>query len=263
MSNSFDVRPYEIRIPDADLDDMMERLKRTRFPQDFGNEDWRYGYNTEYHRTLIDYWINEYDWRAVERRMNELPHFTVDVMGVPVHFIHARGKGTNPKPLLLHHGWPWTFWDVRKIIEPLTDPVKFGGVESDSFDVVLISLPGYGFSSPLTETGWNFWKTADLENVLMKQVLGYERYATAGGDWGALIAQQHGHKYESDVIGVYTHFPRSCRTILRSIPISQRVSSTTRPWGCRRRVSTRLMNSAGLIVASCSSRTKAAMGNCN
>lgn len=207
MSEQYHVRPFKIEIPQADLNDMRSRLARTRFPDDFGNDDWRYGYNTAYHHELVDYWLNEYDWRDVERRMNDLPQFKVDLMGVPLHFIHARGKGKNPMPLLIHHGWPWTFWDLRKVIEPLTDPEKFGGSAEDSFDVVLISLPGYGFSSPLKTTGWNFWRTADLENTLMKDVLGYQKYATAGGDWGALIAQQHGHKYENDVIGVYTHFP--------------------------------------------------------
>ncbi len=213
-----DVKPFTIGIPQPDLDDMMSRLKRTRFPDDVDNDDWRYGYNSAYHRELIHYWINDYDWRDVERRMNALPNFKVDLMGVPLHFIHVRGKGSNPMPLLLHHGWPWTFWDLRKVIEPLTDPAKFGGDPHDSFDVVLISLPGYGFSSPLRETGWNFWRTADLENALMKSVLGYERYATAGGDWGALIAQQHGHKYERDVIGLYTHFPAQLSHYLPTHP---------------------------------------------
>lgn len=204
----YDVQPFQVCIPDADLADLRERLERTRFPQDFGNDDWRYGYNTSYHRELVRYWLDEYDWRDVERRMNQLPQFTVDLMGVPLHFVHVSGKGKNPSvPLLLHHGWPWTFWDVRKVIGPLTDPAAHGLDDSLSFDVVLISLPGYGFSSPLTDTGWNWWRTADLENTLMKDVLGYERYATAGGDWGALVAQQHGHKYEDDLIGVYTHFP--------------------------------------------------------
>ena len=207
MSQSSKPTPFTVDIPDSELDDLAQRLRRTRFPDDFGNDDWRYGYNTAYHRELIQYWIDEYDWRDVERRMNELPQFKVDLMGVPLHFVHARGKGPNPMPLLIHHGWPWTFWDLRRIIGPLTDPESHGGSAADSFDVVLISLPGYGFSSPLRETGWNFWATADLENTLMKSVLGYERYATAGGDWGALIAQQHGHKYSRDVIGLYTHFP--------------------------------------------------------
>ena len=213
-----EVTPFAINVPKAQLDDLTSRLKRTRFPADFGNDDWRYGYNTAYHRDLVDYWIDGYDWRDVERRMNELPHFKVELSGVPLHFIHARGKGRNPMPLLLHHGWPWTFWDLRKVIAPLTDPERFGGSADDGFDVVLISLPGYGFSSPLTETGWNFWRTADLENALMRDVLGYERYATAGGDWGALIAQQHGHKYRRDVIGLYTHFPAQLSHYLSTHP---------------------------------------------
>lgn len=206
-----DVSRFTVAIPDEDLDDLDQRLRRTRFPHDFANDDWRYGYNGAYHRRLVEYWIEEYDWRDVERRMNEIPQFTVDLMGVPLHFVHVRGRhdgsGREPMPLLLHHGWPWTFWDLRKVIGPLTDPAAYGGDPADAFDVVLISLPGYGFSSPLTTTGWNWWRTADLENALMRDVLGYERYATAGGDWGALIAQQHGHKYADDVIGVYTHFP--------------------------------------------------------
>jgi hypothetical protein len=156
---------FEINIPQADLDDMMDRLRRTRFPDDFANDAWDYGYNTAYHKELIDHWINDYDWRDVERRMNELPHFKIELMGVPLHFIHVKGKGPNPMPLLIHHGWPWTFWDLRKVIGPLTDPEAYGGKAEDSFDVVLISLPGYGFSSPLTTTGWNFWRTADLENT--------------------------------------------------------------------------------------------------
>ena len=218
MTGPYNVEPFEIHFSDEALEDMMERLRRTRFPTDFSNDDWRYGYNTDYHRKLVDYWINEYDWRDVERRMNELPNYKVDLMGVPLHFVHVKGKGKNPMPLLLHHGWPWTFWDVRKVIEPLTDPEKFGGNAEDSFDVVLISLPGYGFSSPLTDTGWNWWHTADLENTLMRDVLGYDKYATAGGDWGALIAQQHGHKYEKDVIGVYTHFPAQMSHYLNAHP---------------------------------------------
>ena len=133
---------FTIAIPDEDLEDLDQRLRRTRFPTDFGNDDWRYGYNGAYHRQMVEYWIEEYDWRDVERRMNELPHFKVDLMGVPLHFIHVKGKGPNPMPLLLHHGWPWTFWDVRKIIGPLTDPAKYGGDPADSFDIVLISLPG-------------------------------------------------------------------------------------------------------------------------
>ena len=137
-----DVSEFTIAIPEEDLKDLDERLRRTRFPTDFGNDDWRYGYNSAYHRQMVEYWIEEYDWRDVERRMNELPHFKVDLMGVPLHFIHVKGKGPNPMPLLMHHGWPWTFWDVRKVIGPLTDPAEYGGDPADSFDIVLISLAG-------------------------------------------------------------------------------------------------------------------------
>jgi pimeloyl-ACP methyl ester carboxylesterase len=217
-TGDYAVEEFTISIPEEKLQDLDRRLRNTRFPQDFANDDWRYGYNGDYHRQMVEYWIEEYDWRDVEKRMNELPHFKVSLMGVPLHFIHVKGESSSSMPLLLHHGWPWTFWDVRKVIGPLTNPSKYGGSAADSFDVVLISLPGYGFSSPLTEPGWNWWRTADLENTLMKEVLGYSRYATAGGDWGALVAQQHGHKYEQDVYGVYTHFPAQMSHYLAEHP---------------------------------------------
>lgn len=202
------VEEFTIRIPDADLKDMEERLAGTRYPRDLSNDEWNYGFPTDYLREVVDYWLNEYDWRETERAMNDMaPHFKTIIDGQPIHFLHKKGVGPNPMPLLLHHGWPWTFWDLRKVIGPLTDPEAYGGDPNDSFDVVLISLPGYAFSSPLSQVGWNFHTTADLENKLMKEVLGYEKYATAGGDWGSIISEQHGHKYEQDVIGVYTHLP--------------------------------------------------------
>lgn len=190
-----EARPLEIHIPETQPDDLMARLKRTRFPDGFANDNGRYGDNTTHYRELIDDWINTYDRRDVERRMNELPHFKIDLMGAPLHFVHVHGKGRSPMPLLLHHGWPWTLWDLRKVIGPLTDPEAYGGSADGNSDIILISLPDYGFSSPLRATGWNFWRTADLENTLMKSTLGDDKYATAGGDWDALIAQRHGYKY--------------------------------------------------------------------
>ena len=127
MSSKHEASPFAIHIPDAQLDDLLARLKRTRFPDDFANDDWRYGYNTAYHRELVDYWINTYDWRDVERRMNQLPQFKIDLMGVPLHFIHVRGKDRNPMPLLLHHGWPWTFWDRQYRVH--TDGGHFAPLE--------------------------------------------------------------------------------------------------------------------------------------
>ena len=201
------VRPFEIHIEDTILDDMYARLERTRYAPDYANDDWEYGFNTAYLRELIDHWATRFDWRAEERAMNAFNHFRIDWDGLPLHFIHERGKGPNPMPLLLHHGWPWTFWDLKRVIGPLTDPAAYGGDPADSFDVVLCSLPGYGFSSPNTQTGWNFHTTADLEAELMTEVLGYDRFATAGGDWGALVVAQLGHKHADKLIGLYSHLP--------------------------------------------------------
>jgi pimeloyl-ACP methyl ester carboxylesterase len=200
-------QPFQIQIADNILNDMFERLRRTRYATDYANDDWEYGFNTQYLRDLIDYWTTTFDWRATEIEMNKLAHFIMDWDGLPLHFIHEKGKGPKPMPLLLHHGWPWTFWDLKRVIGPLTDPAAYGRDPANSFDVVLISLPGHGFSSPNTQTGWNFHTTADLEAKLMTEVLGYEKFATAGGDWGALVVGQLGHKYADRLFGLYCHLP--------------------------------------------------------
>ena len=119
-------------------------MKNTRFPADFNNADWEYGFNTGQLREYVDCWVRRFDWRAEEAKMNHLHHFKAEIEGVPIHFIHEKGKGPNPMPLLLHHGFPWTYWDFNKVIGPLTDPAAYGGDSRDSFDVVLCSLPGHG-----------------------------------------------------------------------------------------------------------------------
>lgn len=200
------VEPFKLAIADSELTDLRQRLARTRFADDFGNDDWRYGTNGTYLRELIRYWHDDYDWRAQERAINALPQFRTEIDGVPIHFAHVRGKGPTPMPLILNHGWPWTFWDLRHLIGPLTDPAAHGGDPADAFDVIVPSLPGYGFSTPLTKTGHNFWTTADLWVQLMEG-LGYPRFATQGGDWGAFVSQQLGHKYADRVIGVHTALP--------------------------------------------------------
>lgn len=197
--------PFTIAIPDETLTDLRARLVKTRWALDFANDGWEYGTNAVYLKELVAYWLEQYDWRAHEREMNTFSHFTTTIEGVPVHFIHESGKGPNPVPLIMNHGWPWTFWDLRKVIRPLTDPAAFGGDPADSFDVVVPSLPGYGFSSPLTVPGINYWRTADLWVKLMHDVLGYEKFATQGGDWGAILSAQLGHKYAEHLIGVHIH----------------------------------------------------------
>ena len=166
-----DVSEFSISVSEADLSDLVGRLEKTRFPDDYANEDWEYGFNTDYLRELVGYWAADFDWRAQERRINELSNYKTEIEGIPIHFIHERGKGPDPMPLLIHHGWPWTFWDLNKVIGPLTDPAAHGGDPADSFDVVLMSLPGYGFSSPLRETGWSFHRTTDIEMTLRKSVV--------------------------------------------------------------------------------------------
>ena len=195
--------PFTISIPDAVLEDLRGRLARTRFPRDFANDNWEYGTNVAYLKELIDYWHTRYDWRRHERDMNSLANYKAEVDGIPIHFIHEPGKGPKPIPLILSHGWPWTFWDFHKVIRPLSDPAAHGGDPADAFDVVVPSLPGYGFSTPLTKTGINYWRTADLWVALMQDVLGYKKFAAQGGDWGALITAQLGHKYAERMIGVH------------------------------------------------------------
>lgn len=204
------IEPFRVDVPQAVLDDLHDRLARTRWTADFANDAWSYGANVGYVRELAEHWHDRYDWRAREAAMNAFPQFRTTIDGVPVHFVHVKGKGTpgapNPIPLILNHGWPWTFWDFHKVIGPLTDPAAHGGDPADAFDVVVPSLPGYGFSTPLTKTGMNFWTTADLWVELMAR-LGYPRFATQGGDWGAFISAQLGHKHADRVIGVHIHTP--------------------------------------------------------
>lgn len=198
------MQPFTIAIPESVLADLHRRLDNTRWADDFANDDWRYGANTAYIRELAAYWRDGYDWRARERLMNGFAHFRTELRGMPIHFIHQRGKGPRPIPLILNHGWPWSFWDYRKVIGPLTDPAAHGGDPEDSFDVIVPSLPGFGFSTPLRVPGINWWKTADLWAELMDRI-GYPRFASSGGDVGSFITAQLGHKYAERMIGIHLH----------------------------------------------------------
>ncbi len=199
------IQPFRIDIPQAALDDVQDRLRRTRWPQEIGdNVDWQAGTSLAYMRELTEYWLGEYDWRAQERAMNAFPQFKTVIDDVPIHFIHVKGKGPSPMPLIINHGWPWTFWDMRKIIGPLTDPAAHGGDPADAFEVIAPSLPGFAFSSPLEVPGIYFTPTADLWAKLMT-LLGHERFATQGGDIGAFVSAMLGHKYADRMIGVHLH----------------------------------------------------------
>ncbi|MCK9564109.1 MAG: epoxide hydrolase [Bacteroidales bacterium] len=198
---------FEIAIPQGDLDDLQSRLRQTRWADDLGNGDWRYGVERQWLEEMIRYWRDDYDWRQAEREINRLRHFRVTLDGVPLHFVHMRGKGPNPRPLLLLHGWPWTFMDFHALIGPLTDPAAHGGDPADAFDLVIPSLPGFGFSMPLTTPGLDVPRTGALLHRLMTDVLGYSRFAVAGGDFGAALAGQIAHAWPDDVIGVLATIP--------------------------------------------------------
>ncbi len=199
--------PFTIAVPDAVLDDLRRRLRETRWATDFANEDWRYGTNGAWLQSMVGYWLDGYDWRAHEAAMNAFPQFKVDLDGIPIHFVHVKGKGPDPTPLILTHGWPWTFWDFHAVIGPLSDPAAYGGDPADAFDVVVPSLPGFGFSTPLTVPGVNAPVTADLWLRLMREVLGYDRFAAQGGDWGAIVTAYMGHRYAEHLIGIHLSLP--------------------------------------------------------
>ena len=200
------IEPFVVDVPQAVLDDLAHRLAATRWTEDFANDDWRYGANAAYIRELAEYWHNSYDWRTRERMMNSFAHFCAEISGIPIHFIHERGRGPNRIPLILNHGWPWSFWDFAKVIGPLSDPATHGADPVDAFDVIVPSLPGYGFSTPLKHTGINWWRTADLWVELMES-LGYQRFATQGSDWGSFVSAQLGYKYADRIIGVHLSTP--------------------------------------------------------
>ncbi|TCO26497.1 microsomal epoxide hydrolase [Kribbella steppae] len=193
-----------IHVPDEVLEDLRRRLTLTKWPLDVGNDDGFYGVRRTDLQELVEYWADGFDWRRAERAMNEYEQYRVDVGGVPVHFMRKAGVGPDPIPLILSHGWPWTFWHWSKVIDPLADPASYGGDPADAFDVIVPSLPGFGFSTPLTnQPDMNFWKMADVWHELMTEVLGYERYAAGGCDVGALVTGQLGHKYADELYGIH------------------------------------------------------------
>ena len=200
------IEPFAIDVPQADVDALRARLAATRWAPEPRNDDWSYGVNGAYLRELANYWQDGFDWRAQEARINAFPQFRAEIDGVPIHFLHVRGTGTNPTPIILNHGWPWTFWDFRDVIAPLADPVAHGGDPEDAFDVVIPSLPGFGFSGPLPGQAVGYVETADLWVKLMAE-LGYDRFVTHGGDAGAFVSARLGHVHPESIIGVHLSFP--------------------------------------------------------
>ena len=181
------IRPFEIAVPDEVLADLSARLVRTRFPDQVGT-DWVYGTDVDYLRQLVTYGHDEYDWREQERELNQFDQFKTRIDDLDIHFIHHRSPEEQALPLLILHGWPGSIVEFMKVIGPLTDPVAHGGQAEDAFHVVAPSLPGYGFSDRPREPGMGPEQIADINAQLMAR-LGYDRYGTQGGDWGAVISR--------------------------------------------------------------------------
>jgi microsomal epoxide hydrolase len=199
-----ELTPTPIRVGDDILADLQRRLEATRWPDDAGNDDWYYGVSRGYLEELVAYWRAGYDWRRAEAEINRYEHYLVELESVPVHFMRRTGVGPNPIPLILTHGWPWTFWHWSRVVDPLADPGAHGGDPDDAFDVIAPSFPGFGFSTPSAgRPDLNFWKVADLWHTLMTGILGYERYGAAGCDKGALVTGQLGHKYADELYAIH------------------------------------------------------------
>ncbi|MFI6357481.1 epoxide hydrolase family protein [Streptomyces sp. NPDC050743] len=196
------IEPFRLSVPQSDLDDLHDRLDRTRWPAELPGAGWEYGVPAGYLRELVRYWRHEYDWRAAEAELNRWPQFTTTIDGAKVHFAHIRSPEPNATPLVITHGWPGSIAEFLDVVGPLTDPVAHGGDAADAFHVVVPGIPGFGLSGPTTERGWEARRVADAWAELMRR-LGYVRFGLQGGDWGAGISRELGRVHPERVIGVH------------------------------------------------------------
>ena len=200
------IRPFRARVPQEALDDLRRRITATRWPDRETVNDQSQGAQLAQLQELVRYWGNGYDWRKAEAKLNASPQFVTNIDGVDIHFIHVRSRHKNALPLIISHGWPGSVFEQIKLIGPLTDPTAFGGRAEDAFDVVIPSLPGFGFSARPTEAGWGLERIGRAWDVLMKR-LGYTRYVAQGGDWGAGIVGAMGRQAPTGLLGIHTNLP--------------------------------------------------------
>ena len=205
-SNETALRPFRVTVPEAELTELRTRIKATKWPERETVTDASQGVQLETTQALARYWATEYDWRKCEARLNALPQFITEIDGLDIHFIHVRSKHENALPLIVTHGWPGSVVEQIKIIEPLTNPTAHGASAADAFDVVIPSLPGYGYSGKPTKTGWNPDHIARAWVTLMKR-LGYQKFVAQGGDWGAIIVDVIGLQAPPELLGIHTNMP--------------------------------------------------------
>ncbi|OAJ54917.1 multidrug MFS transporter [Paraburkholderia ginsengiterrae] len=200
------IRPLRVHVPESQLVELRRRVKATRWPERETVTDASQGVQLATMQKLARYWSTDYDWRKVEARLNALPQFVTEIDGLDIHFIHVRSKHQNALPIIVTHGWPGSIIEQLKIIDPLTNPTAHGGSSSDAFDVVIPSLPGYGFSGKPTTTGWDPARIARAWVVLMQR-LGYNRYVAQGGDWGNAVTEQMALITPPGLLGIHTNMP--------------------------------------------------------
>ncbi|WP_182510712.1 epoxide hydrolase [Phyllobacterium sp. P30BS-XVII] len=200
------IRPFLVNVPEADLVDLRKRVLATRWPAKETVDDQSQGVQLAKLKELVHYWGTDYDWRKVEKKLNALPMFVTEIDGLNIQFIHVRSKHSNALPVIITHGWPGSILELLKVIDPLTNPTAHGGSADDAFDVVIPSMPGYGFSDQPTETGWNADRIGLAWDVLMKR-LGYKRYVSQGGDWGSVVSDKMARQAPEGLLGIHVNMP--------------------------------------------------------
>lgn len=200
------IRPFVVEVPQVDVDDLRRRLAATRWPDKETVADPSQGAQLAKLQPLVQYWATDYDWRRAEAKLNAFAQFKTEIDGVDIHFFHVRSRHPNALPVIISHGWPGSVFEQLKIIDPLTNPTAYGGRAEDAFDVVIPSLPGFGFSSRPTEVGWDVEQIGRAWDVLMKR-LGYTHYVAQGGDWGAGVVEKMGRQAPVGLLGIHTNLP--------------------------------------------------------
>src|SRR5688500_4350841 len=200
------IRPFTFTAPEKDLGELRRRIRATRWPEKETVPDASQGVQLATIQALARYWATDYDWRKVEAKLNALPQFITEIDGLDIHFVHVRSKHKNALPVIVTHGWPGSILEQLKIIDPLVNPTAYGGLASDAFDVVIPSMPGYGFSGKPTTTGWGPERMGRAWHQLITR-LGYTRYVAQGGDWGAFVVDQMGLQAPAGLLGIHTNLP--------------------------------------------------------